>query len=163
MEMSGRQWKSFVETMLLTGTFLRSLDDKRRFALPKKIRDVFDNTVYITPGTDASLWLYPASIFTKLADQLSHAPPTGQDVRTFQRLFFAQAECQEMDAQARVRIPASLASLAKLSKEVVLLGVRDHLEIWDRQLWDAYLAEQQPRYDSVAERVLGMPPPTAST
>ena len=141
--------------MLLTGTYHRSVDDKLRFALPKRLRGAFDELVYLTPGTDGSLWLYPGAVFSGLADQLSLAPPTGQDVRTFQRLFFAQAECQEMDSQARVRIPTSLASLASLTKEIVLLGVRDHVEIWDRGKWEAYLSDQQPHYDSVAERVLG--------
>ena len=140
--------------MLLTGTFQRSLDSKLRFTLPKKVRAGFDQLVYITPGTDVSLCLYPADVFDGLARQLSQAPSTGQDVRTFQRLFFAQAECQELDAQARVRIPTALATLAELTKEVVLLGVRDHVELWDRVRWEQYLAEQQPRYDLVAERVL---------
>jgi MraZ protein len=142
--------------MLLTGTFHRTLDDKLRFSMPKRLRQGLDQQlVYLTRGTDDSLWMYPGSVFEALAQQLSHAPPTGQDVRTFSRLFFAQAESQEIDSQGRVRIPAALATLATLTKEIVLLGVRDHLELWDRAKWEEYLAGQQPHYDEVAERVLG--------
>ena len=152
--LSGGKWER-VGQMLLTGTFHRSLDDKLRFGLPKIFRGAFQELVYITPGTDTSLWVYSGKVFDGLAERLGEAPPAGQDIRTFQRLFFAQAECQELDSQARVRIPTSLATLANLTKEVVLLGVRDHLEVWDRERWEGYLNEQQPHYDSVAERVLG--------
>jgi MraZ protein len=60
-----------------------------------------------------------------------------------------------MDRQGRVRIPTSLAELAGLCKEIVLLGVRDHLEIWDRRRWEGYLNQKQPFYDEIAEGAFG--------
>ncbi|MCA9177894.1 MAG: division/cell wall cluster transcriptional repressor MraZ [Planctomycetales bacterium] len=141
--------------MFLTGTFQRSLDEKLRFALPKPIRAAFEGTVYLTPGMEGALWLFPDSAFSQVAERLSQAPPAGQDVRTFQRLFFARTESQEMDAQGRVRLSAGLAQLAQIEKEIVLLGVRDHVEIWDRTRWDEFLEAQQSQFDAVTERVLG--------
>jgi MraZ protein len=141
--------------MLLTGSFHRSLDEKFRFMLPKSLRDALtDNdhlVVYIAPGTDGSLVVYTEHAFRELGEQLGHGPPTAQDIRAFSRLFYAQAQRVEMDRQGRVRIPADLVLLAKLGKEVVLLGVRDHLEVWDRVRWDSYLTQRQPYYDEIAE------------
>jgi MraZ protein len=142
--------------MLLTGTYLRSLDEKQRFALPKRLRECLGQTpelpLYLTPGTDGSLALYTEEAFNKLGQQLSQGSPAGQDTRAFSRLFYAQAQSVDVDAQGRVRIPAELAQLAGLEKEIMLLGVRDHLEIWDKGRWNEYLQSLQPRYDQLAER-----------
>ncbi len=143
--------------MLLTGTFPRTIDDKQRLAMPKRLREVMtpesqEQVLIIAPGTDGSLALYTEESFSRLADQLAASPPTGQDVRAFSRLFFSQAERIELDGQGRVRIPPELASLAGLTKEVVLVGVRDHLELWDRQRWQDYVTQQQAQYDQLAER-----------
>jgi MraZ protein len=148
--------------MLLTGTFHRSLDEKSRFAIPKRLRDALGHpgrqvTLYIAPGTDGSLALYSEESFSRLANQLAQGPPTGQDNRTFSRLFYAQAQSVELDRLGRVRIPLELSALGRISKEIVLLGVRDHLEVWDRSRWEEYLAEKQPRYDEVAEKAFSPP------
>ena len=140
--------------MLLTGTFLRTLDEKLRFAIPKPLRDEWDpgtEVVYLGPGTDGSLAIYTPTVFGQLANDLGSAPPTGADVRAFGRLFYAQVQRIELDPQGRIRIPVELARWASLAKEIVLLGVRDHLEIWDRPTWDAYLTARQGRYDEIAD------------
>lgn len=147
--------------MLLTGSFHRSLDEKCRFMLPKSLRDALadgDNrAVFIAPGTDGSLAVYTEQAFRQLGDQLGHGPPTAQDIRAFSRLFYAQAQRVEMDRQGRIRIPTELASLASLSKEIVLLGVRDHVEVWDRERWESYLHQRQPFYDELAENAFSSP------
>jgi MraZ protein len=141
--------------MLLTGAFNRSIDDKLRVAIPKRLREAFGGEeqpgIYIAPGTDQSLALYTEEAFARLADRLAQASPTRQDVRTFNRLFYARAQRVELDSQGRVRIPPELAELARLDKEVVLLGVQDHMEVWAAERWKSYLAERQGNYDAIAE------------
>ncbi|MCP4190280.1 MAG: division/cell wall cluster transcriptional repressor MraZ [Planctomycetaceae bacterium] len=150
--------------MLLTGTFPRTIDEKQRIAIPKRLRDAFQQAaetqavIYVAPGTDGSLALYTEASFSQLAEQLSASPQTGQDVRAFSRLFYSQAQRIELDRQGRLRIPPELVELAALAKEVVLVGVRDHLELWDRQRWQTYVLEKQNNYDRLAENAL-MPPP----
>jgi MraZ protein len=142
--------------MLLTGTFYRTLDEKHRVSVPKKWRMVWGDSqparVYIAPGTDGSLSLYTEESFSSLAEQLAIASPTGPDVRAFSRLFYAQAQPVELDSQGRVRIPAELVKLAALRREVVMVGIRDHFELWDRERWDTYLSDKQAHYDEIAER-----------
>lgn len=141
--------------MLLTGTFPRSVDEKLRIAIPKRLRDFLgeapQTALFITPGTDNSLALYTEDALGRLAERLAHGSPTQQDVRAFSRLFYAQAQRVELDVQGRIRIPPELAQLAGLQQEAVLLGVQDHLELWDRKRWEKYLAEQSARYDQIAE------------
>jgi len=153
--------------MLLTGTFVRTIDDKQRIAVPKPVRDSLgfpcQKVLYLAPGTDSCIQLYPEDVFMDLAAQLGRASPTGQDVRAFSRMFYAQAQRVEIDRQGRLRVPVELAEFGRLAREVVLLGVRDHLELWNRDQWSSYLAETQPRYDEIAENAFGQPPPTGGS
>ena len=164
VDMLGGKWGFVVlrgEIMHLTGTFSRSVDEKLRIAIPKRLREALGSVggavLYIAPGTDGSLTLYTEEAFSELADRLAKSPPTGEDVRAYSRLFFAQAERLSIDRQGRIRIPPQLATLASLNREAVLLGVRDHLELWDRGRWEKYRAEKLARYDEIAESAFGAP------
>lgn len=146
--------------MFLTGTFSRAVDQKLRVAIPKRLREAMGlaggkGTVYLAPGTDRTLAIYPEETFRQLAGRLAQASPTQPHVRDFTRLFFARTQLVEMDGQGRIRIPPELATLVKLEKEAVLVGVRDHLELWDLHHWEAYLAEKQGRFDEIAEAAFG--------
>jgi MraZ protein len=143
--------------MLLTGTFPRTIDDKQRIAVPKRIRDLMGKGgeptfVIVAPGTDHSLVLYTEEAFSRLAEQLSAASPVGQDVRAFSRLFFSQAEHLEIDSQSRIRLSPELAAHAQLQKDIVLVGVRDHVEIWDQVRWNTYIEQRRAQYDELAEK-----------
>lgn len=148
--------------MLLTGTYLRSVDDKLRVAIPKRLRDALgaalESGLFIAPGTDGSLALYTEEVLTKLADRLAIASPAQQDVRAFNRLFYAQAEWAELDSQGRVRIPTQLAQSAGIQDDAVLLGVQDHLELWDQSRWQEYLQTRGKQYDEIAERAFSSRP-----
>jgi len=145
--------------MLLTGTFPRSIDEKLRIALPKRLRDALGDprqaVLYITPGTDGSLALYTEQSLNALAQHLEASAT--REGRTFSRLFYSQAQAVEIDSQGRIRIPADLAAVAGLAKEAVLLGVQDHLELWDRARWDAWLADKSSRFDELADAALDRP------
>ena len=97
-------------------------------------------------------WQFTRRIrFRKWPRIFSAASPAGPDVRDFSRLFYARAQPAEIDDQGRIRIPAELVALASLQREAVLLGVQDHMELWDKQHWDDYLAKRQERFDQIAE------------
>jgi len=145
--------------MLLTGTFVRTVDDKLRVAIPKSLKaaleDAGEGTLYMAPGTDGSLAIYTEQALAGLAERLSTTSPAGQDARAFGRMFYARTQAVEIDGQGRIRIPPDLAALASIEKDAVLVGVQDHLELWDRRRWDAYLTEKQPYFDQIAESAFG--------
>jgi MraZ protein len=146
--------------MLLTGTFRRAVDEKQRVSIPKRLRAVLESAgknaaLYLAPGTDGSLALYSEQAFQTLSERLAEASPTGKEVRDFGRLFYALAQRVEMDAQGRIRIPQELFQLAELDQEVMMIGVRDKVEIWDTARWERYLGDKQPKYDEIAERAFG--------
>ena len=143
--------------MLLTGNYERSLDEKLRLALPKRFRELLDSRepLILTVGTDGSLALYSQIAFTTVAQRLAARSPTGHDVRAFSRMLYAQSHSVEFDSQGRIRLPAELVRISGLERDVVLLGVGDHVELWNKSRWEAYLADLTPRYDELAESALG--------
>ncbi len=147
--------------MLLTGAFSRAVDEKLRIAIPKPLREglgeLAKGVLYVTPGTDGSLALYTEDALARLAERLAQASPNAQDVRAFSRLFYARAQAVELDGQGRVRIPPELAQLSGLNKEAVLIGVLDHLELWDRGRWEQYVAKNASQYDKIAEAAFEKP------
>lgn len=148
--------------MLLTGTFPRSVDEKQRIAIPKRLRDAMNlgesTELFVAPGTDGSLAVYTKEGLEAFAARLRAASPTQQDVRAFHRVFYAQIEQVDLDGQGRIRIPPGLAQLAGLAHEAVLIGVQDHLELWDKSRWEQYLGPRQEHFDQLAERAFGQAP-----
>ena len=140
--------------MLLTGTYPRTLDDKKRLALPSRVRDQLGTPglLYITPGPDRSLWIFTLEALERLAEKLDQAPETDADGRAYQRLFFSRSEAVPVDRAGRILIPDRSIHYAELKPEVVLIGVRDHLELWDGGRWEGYFHDNAPRFDAVAER-----------
>ena len=139
--------------MLLTGTHARTLDDKKRLGFPRRLREQLGEpeTVFVTPGPDQCLWIYTRAGLEDLAAKLDQAPAADAEARVFRRLYFAQTEAVDLDRAGRILIPDRLLEFAVLKHEIVLIGVRDHLEIWDAERWKAYMAQNAPRFDAVAE------------
>jgi MraZ protein len=69
------------------------------------------------------------------------------------RYFFAGASEAQPDKQGRVLVPGTLARKAGIDREVVIVGVRDHLEIWDRAGWEQHVTEMEGSAEDVAERL----------
>jgi MraZ protein len=140
--------------MPLTGTYLRTRDDKRRLAVPKRLKDDFGEPelehLYIAPGTDRSLVLYAPRAFGTLAERLLNRT----DQQNFLRLFYSSAERVDLDGQGRIRIPDRLAEHAGLVHDAYLLGVQDHAELWDKAIWEEFAGRWTPNFDQLAHDAL---------
>jgi len=147
--------------MALTGTYNRNLDDKKRLAVPKRLHDEFGEvnlkSLYIAPGTDKSLSLFSPAGFDELAQKISQQAPNRAEVRNYLRLFYSRAEKVDLDAQGRIRIPERLVEFAGLQRDVVLLGVHDHAEVWDVAIWNRFMEELGPAFDDMATRAFDTP------
>jgi MraZ protein len=144
---SGAQW-----TMLL-GEHEHSLDDKNRLTLPAKLRSAFSEGVILTAGLDGCLYAYPRAEWEVLAERIRNLDPLAEGSRVMRRVFFGAAAQGELDRQGRMVIPAPLLTRAKLERDVTVLGVWDHLEIWDRAAWRTRQSDDEGRAEDVAERL----------
>jgi MraZ protein len=139
---------------MLTGHYDHTLDEKSRLTLPAKFRESFADGIVLAPGLDACVHAYTRTDWERMVEkQLATLDPLSRDDRRLQRFFFASAVEGELDKQGRVMVPASLAGPAKLGKEVVVAGIYDHLEIWDRATWRKELDEVEGSAEHVAERL----------
>ena len=139
---------------MLLGEYAHTIDDKNRLTLPAKFRESFAAGGVVTRGLDGCLYLYARGEWDVLvASRLSELDPLRQEGRLMKRYFFAGAAEAEPDKQGRIMLPAALIEHAALGREVVVAGVYDHLEIWDRAAWREHLKEVEGSAQHVAERL----------
>jgi MraZ protein len=139
---------------MLLGEYAHTIDDKNRLTLPAKFRDSFADGGVVTRGLDGCLYLYGQTEWAALvAGRLAELDPLLEEGRLMQRYFFSAAAEAAPDKQGRIMIPAALLEHARLGKEVVVAGVYDHLEIWDRAAWREHLKQVEGSAQHVAERL----------
>ena len=139
---------------MLLGEYEHTIDDKNRLTLPAKFRQAFAGGLVLTRGMDGCLYAYTREDWQKrIESRLAELDTLSHEARMMQRFFYAGAAEAEPDKQGRIMVPAALAQHAKLGREVVVAGVYDHLEIWDRAAWRAQLKEVEGSAEHVAERL----------
>jgi transcriptional regulator MraZ len=139
---------------MFLGTHTPRLDDKGRLILPAKFRDELAGGVVVTKGQERCLYVFPIAEFTQIATKLREQPMTHKGARAYSRVFFASAHDEVPDKQGRVTIPPLLREYAGLDRDLVVIGASTRVEIWDRQGWDTYLAENEEDFAGIEEGVL---------
>ncbi len=139
---------------LFFGTHTPRLDDKGRLILPAKFRDELLEGLVITRGQDRCLYVWPQAEFAALTEQMRRAPVTNKRARDFMRMLFAGASDEKPDKQGRITIPPMLREYAGLTRECVVIGAMNRVEIWDSQLWTDYSDEQESAFSELSEEVL---------
>lgn len=150
-----KKWRTIWKKVstLLTGEFNHSIDAKGRLIIPSKFRDILGEDFVITKGMDGCLFLYPNNEWKVFEDKLRTLPLTNKSARTFVRFFLGSAVDGGLDKQGRVLISSALRSFAGLEKEVVLVGVLDRVEIWDKAKWDKNNAIAEEDMDDIASQM----------
>jgi MraZ protein len=126
---------------MFIGEHRHSIDDKGRLQVPAKWRVQLAEGAVVTKGFDGSLKLYPATKWQEVAIKLATLPESQPESRAFVRQTLAGAVDFEPDKLGRFVIPGFLREFAKLSKDTVLTGHADHIEIWDIKVWESYLSK----------------------
>lgn len=137
---------------MFMGEYHHNIDEKGRIVVPGKFRE--DNTkLIVTRGLEKCLYLYTESEWDKIVEKLNKLPFTKKDARTFMRSFFAGATACEFDRTGRINITSPLVSYAGLTKECVIIGVNDRIEIWDETLYNAFLNDNASKLEEIAENL----------
>jgi MraZ protein len=122
----------------LLGTHSYQLDPKGRISLPVRFRDVLSDGAVLTLGQDGCLFCFPRAEWDARSAEVRSVPLSDADGRAYSRMFFGKAESAELDSQGRLLIPQRLRAEAGIRKDVVVLGVFDRMEIWDRTAHERY-------------------------
>jgi transcriptional regulator MraZ len=139
---------------MLLGEYEHTIDDKNRLTLPAKFRRAFEDGIVVTRGLDGCLYAWPSEQWQQLVEsRLATLDLLSLQGRRMHRHFFSGATETTPDKQGRVSVPPALLGHAKLGRDVVVAGVNDHLEIWDRATWRRELTEVEGSAEDVAERL----------
>ena len=127
--------------MAFSGTFDYTLDAKNRLTVPAKMRTSLTESVVLSRGTEKCVSLWPKRNFeTFVTAALAHTRPLDPKRDAIKRWFFSNSFETELDSAGRVMLPAALMGYGELAKEVVVNGMDDRIEIWDRRRWADYNA-----------------------
>ena len=138
---------------MFIGEYQHTIDDKKRLAIPPKLRKILGKKAVITRGLDQCLWLYPIKEWGVLAKKLSQLPLAQADARGFARIMLTGAMEVNIDNLGRILVPDYLKNYAALGKKVVVAGVYSRIEIWDEQKWREYSAKTEKEVGNIAERL----------
>ena len=121
--------------MFYLGKFNHTLDKKSRIFIPARFREKLGTDFVLFKMPEDCLALYDYESFEKLIEQVNDLSAT-EDLREEQRNFFDGALSVQQDKQGRFTIPVDFAEYANLGEEVIIVGVADRLEIWNKERYE---------------------------
>jgi len=137
--------------LLLTGEYLHVVDNKSRVLISNKLRSQIDvdehgSNFYLVFGANGILCLYPEKYFEQIALAVTPGTTAPDEAVAFERISFALANKVELDGQGRLLLNERLRKRAGLKDHITLIGVRDHIELWNSESWEQYLSDNMAQY-----------------
>ncbi|MEI8345260.1 MAG: division/cell wall cluster transcriptional repressor MraZ, partial [Candidatus Omnitrophota bacterium] len=154
------------------GEHEHSIDRKGRLIIPSKFREVFkENYVerfFVTRGLDTCLFVFPEDEWRKQESRFKGLSIASSQARQFNRIFFSGACEVTCDKQGRILVPQYLKDYANIKRDVMIVGVSNRIEIWDKEGWARFYANTRDSFEKIAENIFGqveavlpMPPPVS--
>lgn len=142
-----------VESIMFIGEYHYTIDEKGRLFIPSEMRRDLGMTVIVTRGIEKCLYLYPEAAWNGITEKLASLSFTKKTNREFNRLFLSGAYRREIDSKGRINIESLLLDYSGLTKECVILGVGERIEIWDKAEWERYYAERRELLEDISEEI----------
>lgn len=138
---------------MLMGEFHHNIDEKGRIIIPSKFRNDLGEKFVITRGIDSCLFVYSLTEWENVTRKLKTLSFTKSNARNFTRFLLSGATVCEFDKQGRIVVPSPLSTYASLSRECVIIGVNERLEIWDKTNWDNFMNSNIDSMSDIAENL----------
>lgn len=137
--------------LLLTGEYEHVVDNKSRVLISNKLRNQIDvqehgSNFYLVLGANGILCLYPEKYFEQISLAVAPGTAAPDEAVAFERMSFALASKVELDGQGRLLLNEKLRKRAGLKDNITLIGVRDHIELWNSESWEQYVSDNMPQY-----------------
>ncbi|RLT25591.1 MAG: division/cell wall cluster transcriptional repressor MraZ [Chloroflexi bacterium] len=140
---------------VFTGEYRHTIDGKGRVAVPVRFRAQLDGGAFVSRWLDNCLAVFPRAAWDELAAKVAALPTGNATAREFSRFLFGSAFELEIDAQGRLLLPATLRDWSGLEGEAMVVGARDHAEIWTPKRWDGYRGTMDSS-DALAAQLEGL-------
>ncbi len=137
--------------LLLTGEYQHVVDNKSRVLISNKLRNQIDvdehgSNFYLVLGANGILCLYPEKYFEQIALAVAPGTTAPDEAVMFERISFALSSKVELDSQGRLLLNDKLRKRAGLKDHITLIGVRDHIELWNSESWEQYVSDHMTQY-----------------
>lgn len=137
--------------LLLTGEYQHVVDNKSRVLISNKLRNQIDadehgSNFYLVLGANGILCLYPERYFEQIALAVTPGTTAPDEAVAFERISFALSSKVELDGQGRLLLNEKLRKRAGLKDNITLIGVRDHIELWNTENWEQYVSDHMAQY-----------------
>ncbi|MDD5634169.1 MAG: division/cell wall cluster transcriptional repressor MraZ [Candidatus Omnitrophica bacterium] len=140
------------------GEYLHSIDKKSRIIIPSRFRDALKENgierLYVTRGIEECLFLFPENEWKVQENKFKTMSFTKRESRKFNRLFFGGAMPVEPDKQWRILVPDYLKEYAKLAKSIMIIGVSNRIEIWDKHKWEEFYNTSKENFEEISENLM---------
>ncbi len=141
------------------GQYEHSLDRKGRIIIPSRIRQIlserFSEKLIATRGLEKCISLFTQEGWDSMVEKVKTLPfMTGKSSRAFTRLLFSGAVECSLDKQGRILLPANLREYGAVTKDIVIVGVSSHIEIWGKEKWAEYIAREGEEFEKTAEGLM---------
>lgn len=138
---------------MFLGEYRHSVDSKGRVFIPARYRGLENQRFFVNLGLDGCLSVFTEEGWSIQQARINEMDMMKKDARDFKRIYFSKAAEGVCDKQGRINLPAALILEAHIGKEVVIVGVSDHFEIWNTERWEEYQREVSKRYEELAENL----------
>lgn len=138
--------------IMFMGEYHQKIDDKGRLTIPAKIRYELGDNFIVTRGLDGCLFVYKNERWEKIINHYQELPNI-KEARNFMRFFLSGANPQTFDKQGRINISSPLIKYAGLSKNVIVIGVGDRLEIWSEDNWNKFIENNEDNFSDQADNL----------
>lgn len=138
---------------MLIGEYEHSLDAKGRVIMPAKLREDMGEKFILTKGLDGCLFGFSQNEWANFEEKLKTLPLTNKNARDFVRFFLSGATECEMDKQGRFLVASNLREYAGMDKEIVVIGVGNRIEIWNKEKWTVHNSAENISADEIAEKM----------
>jgi MraZ protein len=150
----------FCQAVFLFGEYSARLDPKRRLVIPNPLLSMLPEEhrthFVLQRAPDPCLWLYPLTVWKeelqKLHEKVNLFTPEG---RSFVRLFQSGAQPLSLDSANRLLLPKALCEYAGLNGDVILIGMKDRIEVWDSATYQQWLTTNETNRVEWLQQFLG--------
>lgn len=131
---------------MFRGTQPTTVDDKSRIVIPARMREEARHiegiespvNFIMTVGVEDCIAIYTPSRWREVEAWVAAVPERTERARRYRRLFFSHAAPGDCDNQGRMRIPGDLLEAVGITRDAIVTGAGDHIELWDTARWAAY-------------------------
>ncbi len=141
----------------LYGQYRRPVDEKGRISIPAEFRPILHGqrgSFFLCRGFERCIMGYPEEKWERVLEMVNGGALDDLNTRNFKRAFYSGGKEVSCDQQGRILIPQALVEHAGITKEVVIIGVSDFIEIWDAEAWDKWLEQSMDSYEKIAEKLI---------